>query len=317
MTARVLLAAGVVLLLAISIAVFSSLHENASKEDHTLAAESPHHPLSASPSIAGPARPITQVKAPSVKVAEGSRKPPQSDTGASPLTASRAIRDSAKNDVDKPTESLSEDNALNVKWPPLVSASSSPAKFKPAGWGVISTAYAAANCLLSADSSYVRTGQYSALLRYDGTDPKLQCLFGQASQAGAFSGNRIQFSAFLAGRDVIGGAGLFFRADDTEGNIVAYSSFGSVAFKGSQPWGYDLIIVDVPATAARIYFGAWLAPGGGSLWVDTTEFNIVDSSFPVTHLPPTQQRKSGAAAGITLPTSPRNLDFEEIFPLPN
>jgi hypothetical protein len=49
---------------------------------------------------------------------------------------------------------------------------------------------------------------------------------------------------------------------------------------------------------------------GGSLWVDTVEFHIVDNPFPVTHPSPAQSRKSGATA-FQPPLVPSNLDFED------
>ena len=70
----------------------------------------------------------------------------------------------------------------------------------------------------------------------------------------------------------------------------------------------------MPTTAARLFYGAWLWPGGGSLWVDTVEFHIVDDSFPVTHPPPAEPRKSGAAV-YQPPPVPSNLGFEDTDPV--
>jgi hypothetical protein len=271
-------------------------------------------PWASSPWVARSQHGASVVSTRSANARPAQLKPSQSDTVAPSTAISRVGQATAIGEISDVASAENGNNALNVKWPPLASVSPSAAGRKPRGWGLFSTAYAAAHCRFSADDSYVHAGQYSALLQYDGADPKLRCFVGQVSQAGAFAGNRVQFSAFMAGRDVVDGAGLIFRADDAEGNIVAYNFTGQGTFKGSQPWGYDVVIVDVPDTAAKLYYGAWLGLGGGSLWVDTVEFHIVDKSFPVTHPPPTQSRKSGAPA-FQPPPVPSNLDFEDTDPI--
>ena len=306
---------GTGLVTAAIIAGYLPVHEKTSKHDQRIdAGRGGGDPWTSSPWVAGSQHATSIISEQAANAKPAPRKPLQS-AGAAPITdASRLGETAPSGEGVNAASGESLANALNVKLPPLVAMSSSVAGKKPRAWGLISTAYAAANCRFSADDIYVHTGQYSALLQYDGSDPKLRCIFGQVSQAGAFGGSRVQFSAFMAGRGVVGGAGLVFRADDAEGNIVAYNFIGQPTFSESRPWGYDVVIVDVPKTAAKLCYGAWLGPGGGSLWVDTVEFHIVDNSFPVTHPPPAQSRKSGAPA-FQPPAVPSNLDFEDTDPV--
>ncbi len=314
MTWRSSIVVGTGLVAAALIASYLAVHEKATKHNQTVEPRRAGDPWASSAWVAGSQQAASGISTPSTNARLTPRKPPQSETIAPVTAISRVGQTTASGGIVDVAGAQPGDNALNVKWPPLVSTSSSAAGRKPRGWGLNSTVYASAHCHFSADDTYAHTGKYSALLQYDGEDPKLRCFFGQASQAGAFSGNRVQFSAFIAGRDVVGGAGLILRVDDAEGNIVAYNFPAQPTFKGSLPWSYDVVIVDVPDTAAKLFYGAWLGPGGGSLWVDSVEFHIVDNSFPVTHPSPAQLRKSGVA-DFQAPPAPSNLDFEDTVPL--
>jgi hypothetical protein len=308
---------GIGLVAAALIASYSAVHRKAIKRDLKLESRAAGDPWASSPWITDSHKaPLAASAASSNSKAFGPRARKLEATGLATSGSEVEQRAPSAGIMDGVAPETG-DHALNVKWPPSapMSRSNVPGR-RPRGWGLISTAYAAANCRFTADDNYVHTGSFSALLQYDGADPKLRCFFGQVSLVGAFGGHRVQFSAFLAGRDVVGGAGLIFRADDSEGNIVAYNFTGQPTLKGSQPWSYDTVIVDVPESATRLYYGAWLAPGGGSLWVDTMEFFVVDNSFPVTHPPPARANKSGAPLVHQPPSVPSNLDFEVTDPIP-
>lgn len=118
---------------------------------------------------------ISHESASTIPAAPANSKPGRTST-PNPLTIEGGdltfVRQTASSGGPQEADSAEPgDNALSVKWPPLAAIQSSTVPRKPRGWGLSSTAYAATHCHFSAVDTYVHTGQYSALLQYDGTDP--------------------------------------------------------------------------------------------------------------------------------------------------
>ena len=79
---------------------------------------------------------------------------------------------------------------------------------------------------------------------------------------------------------------------------------------------FEVIVIDVPETARALFYGAVLL-NGGSFWMDSAEFNVVDKAVPLTGRPVTAP---GAAVNThldltALRAAPENLDFEQTEPL--
>jgi hypothetical protein len=174
----------------------------------------------------------------------------------------------------------------------------------------------AANCILESDFNYVQSGKASALLQTIANDPVSHCGIGQVSAVGKFRGQRVAFSAYLATQNVTGSGALWFRADDGSGAVVAFQNQFRQGLSGTSPWTAEVLVIDVPETADSIFYGASLS-GGGMLWIDSADFNMVDKTVPVTgpafsdaaypgKIPPELTR---------IPAAPYNLNFEETVPL--
>jgi hypothetical protein len=73
------------------------------------------------------------------------------------------------------------------------------------------------------------------------------------------------------------------------------------SIKGTTEWTKHEIILDVPANASNIAFGALLS-GTGQIWFADLHFDIVDNTVPTT----------GMDAGKWTPNKePVNLDFQK------
>jgi hypothetical protein len=77
-----------------------------------------------------------------------------------------------------------------------------------------------------------------------------------------------------------------------------------------------VIVIDVPETARALFYGA-VFRNGGSFWMDSAEFNVVDKAVPLTGRPVTAP---GAAVNThldltALRAAPVNLGFEQTEPL--
>jgi hypothetical protein len=77
-----------------------------------------------------------------------------------------------------------------------------------------------------------------------------------------------------------------------------------------------VIVIDVPETAAALFYGA-VFRSGGSLWMDSAEFNVVDKTVPVTGRPISAQNAlvNPHLDVAALRPAPENLDFEESVPI--
>lgn len=116
-----------------------------------------------------------------------------------------------------------------------------------------------------------------------------------------FLGKRVRMSGYMKSRDVSEWAGFWLRVDQ-EGSQrpLAFDNMGSRPVKGTTDWAKYEIVLDVPANASNIAFGA-LLDETGQIWFDNIKFEIVDNSVPVTGDEATRPKAGD---------EPANLDFE-------
>lgn len=148
------------------------------------------------------------------------------------------------------------------------------------------------------------------------TAPTQWCATIQSSAAGSYKGTRLQFSAYLSSQSALGGGALWLRADDAKGLTAAFENQLLYPLTGNSPWTFEVIVIDVPETARALFYGA-VFRNGGSFWMDSAEFNVVDKAVPLTGRPVTAP---GAAVNThldltALRAAPVNLDFEQTEPL--
>ena len=120
----------------------------------------------------------------------------------------------------------------------------------------------------------------------------------QVASAERYRGKRIRFSAWVRAEAVARNAGLWLRVDGQDRDpkhSLAFDAMADRPIAGTRDWRRYEIVLDVPAQAASLAFGAHLS-ASGTIWVDDVKLEIVDASVPVTD----------ASA-----SPPRNLDFEE------
>jgi hypothetical protein len=152
------------------------------------------------------------------------------------------------------------------------------------------------------DAENKHAGRSSGSLRSVASKPKGFGTLMQSSSAHAYLGKRVRLSAFLKTKDVASWAGLWLRVDGPNaqrGGPLAFDNMMDRPLKGTSDWARYEIVLDVPAEATALAFGA-LIDGSGQLWMDDLAFEVVDAKVPTT----------GNGVGAAL-SAPENLDFEK------
>lgn len=117
-----------------------------------------------------------------------------------------------------------------------------------------------------------------------------------------YRGKRIRMTGFMKSKDVIGWAGFWLRMDQP-GSQQSASYFDNMhdrSIRGNTDWKKYEIVLDVPADAINIAFGALLNEAG-QIWFDNIKFEVVDNSVPTT----------GSKNSGNKNVEPVNLDFEK------
>jgi hypothetical protein len=118
-----------------------------------------------------------------------------------------------------------------------------------------------------------------------------------------YLGKRVRMTGVMKSKDVTGWAGLWFRVD--QANSTKSLSFDNMAdrpIKGTTTWTKCEIVLDVPATASMLAYGA-LLDGTGQIWFDNMKFEIVDNTVPLTG--------GNKDLNKVIQDAPVNLDFEK------
>jgi hypothetical protein len=124
----------------------------------------------------------------------------------------------------------------------------------------------------------------------------------QVSKPDRFLRKRVRMSAWVKTKDVKYG-GLWLRVDGPThdpSKPLTVDAMSDRPIAGTRDWQMYQIVLDVPADAGDIAFGAHLS-GDGTLWVDDFRFEEVPTTVPLT---------SPAATTPPLSPEPQNLNFE-------
>ena len=120
-----------------------------------------------------------------------------------------------------------------------------------------------------------------------------------------YLGKRVRMSGLLKTKDVSDWSGLWMRVDTKEGN--KNNPFDNMhdgkkdrSIKGTTDWTKYEIVLDVPLSSTNLAFGALLV-GTGQIWFDKLNFEVVDSTVPLT---------GGGKEEMMPNKEPVNLDFE-------
>lgn len=114
-----------------------------------------------------------------------------------------------------------------------------------------------------------------------------------------YLGKRVRLTGFIKSSKVTDWAGMWFRVDG-DNRSLSFDNMQSRPIKGDTGWKQYSIVLDVPQNSEMIVFGVLLS-GGGSVWLDDLNFEVVDKKVPVT-----------TAGRMPKPkTKPVNTNFEE------
>ena len=119
----------------------------------------------------------------------------------------------------------------------------------------------------------------------------------QSIAAAKYAGKRIRFEASVRSENVSDWAGLWMRINRGTA-IVGFDNMQKRPIKGSQGWTRYDVVLDVPADATDISFGALLT-GPGELWLSQVKFDSVGADVATT----------SPTAKDSLPSEPGNLSF--------
>lgn len=124
----------------------------------------------------------------------------------------------------------------------------------------------------------------------------------QSCSPAQYTGKRVRMSGLMRSRDVVQWAGFWMRVDQAgTQKPMTFDNMENRAVKGTTDWKRYEIVLDVPANAGNLAYGA-LVSGTGQIWFSDLKFEIVDPSVPSTNM---MEEK-----GETL-SAPSNLDFDK------
>jgi erythromycin esterase len=161
-------------------------------------------------------------------------------------------------------------------------------------------------CGLELDARH--SGRRSAYIRATADRPSGQAALRQGFAADNYCGKRLRMSAYVRTRDVEGSVGLWMRVNGRQQSGLAFDNMSTRPIQGTTDWTKYEIVLDVPATAADIFFGV-IAAGRGQAWIDDIQFEVVGQDVATTATGASPARRQGKVAD-DLPKEPRNLGFE-------
>ena len=152
------------------------------------------------------------------------------------------------------------------------------------------------------DREVAHCGQASVSIRSIVAEPKHFRAVTQLIKADAYRGKRVRLAGYLKTRDVRGGwAGVWLRVDGPDAQLIALDNMAAQRLTGTTDWSRHAVVLDVPAGAVRLAFGA-LLHGTGQVWTDDVTLDVVD--------PKEVTVTSKGAEPITHAERAANLDFE-------
>lgn len=124
----------------------------------------------------------------------------------------------------------------------------------------------------------------------------------QASSPEKYLGKKIKMTGYLKTEKVSGWTGLWLRVDDADSQPLSFDNMYDKGITGTTGWTKYEIILDVPANASNLAYGA-LLNGSGQIWFDNITFEEAGSSDIKGEV-----KKSDAKINNNEPV---NLDFEK------
>lgn len=106
----------------------------------------------------------------------------------------------------------------------------------------------------------------------------------QSCTATKYLGKRIKMTGYVKSEEVKGWAGLWLRVDPaaTGAKPLGFDNMGDRPIKKTTDWKKYEIILDVPANANNLAYGALLVRQG-QIWFSNINFEIVDDTVSLTN----------------------------------
>ena len=120
----------------------------------------------------------------------------------------------------------------------------------------------------------------------------------QSFIAAQYVGKRVRFTAWVKSEGVTRWAGLWMRIDGPSSQILGFDNMQDRSIKGTSSWQQYAVVLDVKEKALGVGFGI-LLDGPGEVWMNSANFEVVDSSVPTT----------GGKAVVA--DGPTNLSFDK------
>ena len=165
---------------------------------------------------------------------------------------------------------------------------------------------------MTTDNRIAQSGNYSAVIKSSNTKTEGFGTLMQQCSPDKFIGKRVKMSGYLRSDKVVGTAGLWFRVDvDTIPVSFDNMQVGKEnrAISGTTPWKKFELVLDVPANATLLSYGALLS-GTGQIGFDNLKFEVVDKTVETTGVSFPCTIQNGRKQKGVLP-EPSNLDFEK------
>ena len=138
----------------------------------------------------------------------------------------------------------------------------------------------------------------------------------QMFKADKYLGKRLRLSAYVK-TERVDSCGLWMRIDGSGKTMLSLDNMQNRPIHWTTDWQKIEVVLDVPQNSVDIAFGV-LLQGGGRVWIDEVQFDIVNTNIPTTGiqiLPSTIEAPqvihvTPAPLDRTLEQQPVNLDFE-------
>jgi hypothetical protein len=161
------------------------------------------------------------------------------------------------------------------------------------------------------DHATAYDGSGSALLESKTDALSRSGTLAQGVVGNAFAGRKIQFSAYIKTRNVRKLAGLWIRAEDVTGRVIAFKNVSSPGsrLRGTTDWTQVHIAINIPSAAVAIFYGIQLL-GTGAVWIDNVRFDVLGKADPDAPGPTFTVYNPPPVPSLLLPR-PENLNFEK------
>ncbi len=179
----------------------------------------------------------------------------------------------------------------------------------PAGWTITQNTPAIGTTITD-----VKSGGTAVYLSGAFQQELLSVTLAQYIKADDYRGKRVQLSAWVKPRNItnVVNSGIWMRVDGP-GLTLGYDDMSPRPVVGYGDWRQVFVVMDVPANAMGIVFGA-LFKGSNTLLVDDMKLTIVGTDVPSTSTINTpivgSDSVTTAARYQDSPRAPVNLDFE-------